>query len=54
MKPLFLPKREIHWHGIHPEKIDRHYLSANPNAFHMLFRLDYPRMRAQNQSFRDE
>jgi hypothetical protein len=37
-----------------PEKIDWHHLSANPAATHLLFRLDYSRMRETNALFREE
>ena len=44
----------IHLLEQHPEKIDWDFLSFNTNAMHLLFRLDHPRMREDNESFREE
>jgi hypothetical protein len=44
----------IHLLERYPEKIDWNFLSLNKNAMRMLFRLDYPQMRQNNESFREE
>lgn len=38
----------------YPEKIDWVQLSSNPNATHLLFRLDHVRMRQDNEAFKEE
>ena len=52
---LSVIREEIHdWLEKHPEKLDDSNLSANPNAMHLLFTLNYLEMRQQNEDFREE
>ena len=37
-----------------PRKIDWTDLSANPNAMHLLFHVDYTQMKEQNEIFKEE